>query len=248
MVRVLIFIDHYVFIAISVFFQNLGELLKKLCCYGEDIIKIKSVRGHHALLIKGIESGNNLFAVVLPCVLAHLLGSYHFVLCCTYLAENHSRSKLLFRDIYFSHNGLYHALAVVRVVDREISAVTHCLYLAAEYPYTGGMESRGVDVERLLAKHCRKTLAKLACRLVRECYREDIPRFYGIYCYDIAQGLKVVGFSVSVFAQKINVIIACGSRLVIVSVAEIDEVGDTVYYNCGFSAACTCENKQGRSR
>ena len=137
MVGVLILVHHYVLESVSVFFQHLGELLEKLHCEDEYIVEIHCVCSSHALLIKSVELGDHLLAVVLTCIGAELRGSYHLVLGEAYLAEHCLGSKLLLGDIQLTHDILYHALAVVGIVYSEVPAVAEGFYLAPEYPYAG---------------------------------------------------------------------------------------------------------------
>ena len=82
-VGILILVYHDVAEAVTIFFQNIWELLEQFYGKDDDIVKVQCICCFQAFLIKVVNFCDNFFLVVTCCVAQNILWGKHLVLCGT---------------------------------------------------------------------------------------------------------------------------------------------------------------------
>ena len=166
--------------------QHLGVCAQRLHGLHYDIVEIQRISGLEPLLVLDVDIAYHPELEILRArSVGHgeVLRRDELVFCARYRVHYDFRIERLFGNVQRFEHRFYNALAVIGVVDDEILAVADSLDTAAEYPHARGVERCRPYIPRVGSVHSGKSVFQLGSSLVRERYREYLPRGSSVVRY-----------------------------------------------------------------
>ena len=101
-----------------------------------------------------------------------------------------------------------------------------------------------MDIQSILAEHSREALLELARSLVGKGDSEDIPRLYRVDGSDASEHIGVVLLALGISTEESLVHFVAFTRIVVVGVAEVYHIRDTVDDNSRLAASRARKHEQ----
>ena len=248
-VGVLILVHQYVAELPLIVLPHLGAALQQLHRQQNDIVKVQRVGIPELFRVKGIyfrDPGFPPVVVLLP-VGAEVLRQQHFIFRTGNNRQDLPNGEGLFVQLQLLQAILQHPLAVVGVVDGEITGIADLLDIPPQNTNAGRMEGGRPHVTGLLSQHPLQTLLQLVGRLVGKGDGQHLPRVGRLHRAQVLHQRLLIRCGMGgVLLQKGHHILRDWDRdlLRVAAPAIAQQIGHPVDQYRGLTAAGTGQQQQ----
>ena len=245
-VRILIFVNEYVFKLLAVDIKHVAMCFKKTVGEHYDIVKVKCVCTLELFLIFFINQRHALVVKVKPRIERKFLGRAVGFLRHRDDVHNMLRRKQRFGNVEIFYNSDYKLFAIVCIVNGKIVFIAQSVDKSAQYSHTDRMEGACPDVTRGISESFFQALLEFLCRLVCKGNAKHPIRMCRLDGAHFEHFADVFPFAVfNNRSHHRNEIVDVLRKCVIARRAsEKDDVCNTVDDNGGFTASCPRKHEQ----
>ena len=248
MVRVLILVHQYIGKTVLILCQFLRKPPEQFHSQVNNIVKIQSVGFPQMPLVRRIQSGNRLLAVVFSGIFPHFLRRDHRIFGVADLLYDTPRRELLFGNIAVCKAAFHQLSGIVRIINGKVTAVSQPFDASPQDLYTGRVECGGMHGRcQFLSQGACQTCPHFSGSLIGKGDRQNIPRADRGNCQYLPQAFHVFRFfSVNVGLQPDDIFFWQVAVCLCVAVTKINHVDNSADNGGGLAAAGTGEH-QNRS-